>query len=120
MNSLIFSFASSIILALLSGAAYLAIKHYDVYDEIFSKILIFVFILFLTSAAFLFGYDFGFSELSEFITEQHKNISLPKQKLRASLFGFIILAFFAIQAYLYLLDFIGKKIKQSNENQSKK
>jgi ABC-type microcin C transport system permease subunit YejE len=118
MNTLILSFASSIIIALLSGAAYLAIKHYNVYDEIFTKILTFLHFLFFTSIAFISGYDFGLLELSKFIAEQHENISLPKKELSDFLYIFIIAAFIVINVYLFLLDFIGKKIKQSNENQS--
>ena len=119
MNTFGTTIISGLTLALISGTAYLAIKHYDVYDEIFGKMLVVIFGLYLSIYAYFFGYDSGFDEVSNFIASQNQNIIIPEPKYPIDYSLWLFLSFIAIQIYVFLLDYLGKKIKEKQSQNNK-
>jgi hypothetical protein len=106
---LIISLVSGIILASLSGAAYLAIKYHDLYKSILEKTYNYIFVTFMCFMSFISGHVAGalFPDFLNIKTMFH---------LYSSLSLAMVVAIFG---YLHLLDNIGRKISK-NENQKQK
>lgn len=119
MSPLVTTIVSGLILAILTGIAALAIKHHDVFDDIFYKIMIVIYFALGCSAAFFIGYDVGFDELSKFITTKHPTISVPKQHYPENYYAWATIFFVAIIAYIFFLDYLGKKIKEKQSQNTK-
>lgn len=117
MNSLINTTISGLILASLSGLAFLALQHYDVFNDLFFKLIGAIFVVYLTASSLLLGYRYGFLSLQELIAKQTPNISIPEPEYSSSIFAYLMIGFIILQAYLYLLDYLGAKIKKSKEKQ---
>ena len=122
MSVMLSTFIVGVLLATISGLAILAIKHHDVYEDIFNKILFCVFVAFLLISAVSVGYEYGVYTTKKAIENIPSNFVSPKEEMFRNIRWYSISIFLLSQIYLYLLSYLGRKIKHSQEkqNQNKK
>ena len=68
-TSIITAIISGLVLSLVSGIAFLSIKHYDVYSKIFLYICGFVFYLFTINVFYWQGYNSAITNITKYLNE---------------------------------------------------
>ena len=124
MNTLISPIFSWLIIAIITGLAILATTHYAVFKDIFNWLLVIVFIVFVALFSFLSGYLYGFSDLKEFIVSGYQAIEIPLPRYSEVIYlylaiGALLLGLYIYFLYIYLLDYLGKKIELAKKNSTK-
>mgnify|MGYP001562658962 CR=1 FL=1 len=113
------SLVTGLLISALSGLAYLAVKHHDVYHNVANKL----FYVFLVACSIIYSWYSGFNMGIDSSISSIKNTEIQelllKLKFNELLPAVWFLVFIALSIYLFVLDYLGLIIKQKTNQKTK-